>query len=169
MLLQLWIILKCCFTMFIWAQKQMAISSCLWWLTLKSLPTSVVFWQTLCYRQAWSGSKLFNTMIVFLKSIFINANFLKNQQTAQKHVKFPSMQRVKRQSADSKFCDLFLAHLSLWIRVVLLSVISGLSCVQDSLHFALPLRPIVLCILKDLSPFKMHKIIFFSRKTWKKF
>ena len=39
--------------------------------------------------RAWSGSKLFDTLMVFLK-----ISFEKNQQTTKKHAKLPSRQRV---------------------------------------------------------------------------
>ena len=35
-------------------------------------------------RRAWSGSKLFDTLIVFLKEFFEIVNFEKNQQTTKK-------------------------------------------------------------------------------------
>ena len=41
-------------------------------------------------RQAWTGSKLFDTLIVFLKEFLEKDDFEKNV-----HVKLPSMQRVQ--------------------------------------------------------------------------
>ena len=46
-------------------------------------------------RRAWSGSKLFDILIVFLKEFFWKINFEKNQQMTKKHEKLPSMQWVK--------------------------------------------------------------------------
>ena len=49
-------------------------------------------------RSGWtksrSGSKLFDTLTVYLKEFFQNINFEKNQQTTKKHVQFFGMQRV---------------------------------------------------------------------------
>ena len=45
--------------------------------------------------RAWSGSKLFDTLLTFLKEFFEKVDFEKNQQTTKKHEKLPSMQRVK--------------------------------------------------------------------------
>ena len=42
--------------------------------------------------RAGSGSKLFDTLMVYLKEFFQNVNFEKNQQTIKKHEKLPSMQ-----------------------------------------------------------------------------
>ena len=44
--------------------------------------------------RAWSGSKLFDTLMVFLKEFFEKVDFEKNQQTTKKHEKLPSRQRV---------------------------------------------------------------------------
>ena len=41
--------------------------------------------------RAWSGSKLFDTLMVFLKEFFEKEDFEKNQKTTQKHTKLPSM------------------------------------------------------------------------------
>ena len=46
-------------------------------------------------RRAWSGSKLFDILMVFLKEFFQKVNFEKNQQTTKKHEKLPSRQWVK--------------------------------------------------------------------------
>ena len=43
--------------------------------------------------RAWSESKLFDTLMVFLKEFFKIIDFEKNQQTTQKHEKLPSMQK----------------------------------------------------------------------------
>ena len=46
-------------------------------------------------RQAQSGSKLFDTLMVFLKEFFEKVDFEKKQQTTKKkREKFPSVQRV---------------------------------------------------------------------------
>ena len=45
--------------------------------------------------QAWSGSKLFDTLIKYLKEFFQKIDFEKNQQTTKKHAKLPSRQSVK--------------------------------------------------------------------------
>ena len=43
---------------------------------------------------AWSGSKLFDTLIVFLKEFFEKVDFEKNQQTTKKKAwKLPSSQQ----------------------------------------------------------------------------
>ena len=42
--------------------------------------------------RAWSGSKLFDTLMVFLKEFFKKADSEKNQQTTKKHEKLPSRQ-----------------------------------------------------------------------------
>ena len=44
--------------------------------------------------RAWSGSKLFDTLMVLLKEFFEKVEFEKNQQTTKKHAKLPSRQRV---------------------------------------------------------------------------
>ena len=46
--------------------------------------------------ECWScsGSKLFDTLIVFLKEFFEKVNFKKISRRHQKHEKLPSMQRV---------------------------------------------------------------------------
>ena len=44
---------------------------------------------------AWSGSKLFDTLIVFLKDFLKTLIFLKSLKTTKKQWKFPSMPRVK--------------------------------------------------------------------------
>ena len=41
-----------------------------------------------------SGSKLFSTLMAFLKEFLIKVDFEKNQQTTKKHAKFPIRQRV---------------------------------------------------------------------------
>ena len=41
-----------------------------------------------------TGSKLFDTQMVFLKEFFEKVDFEKNQRTTKKYVKLPSMQRV---------------------------------------------------------------------------
>ena len=50
------------------------------------------------FCQAGSGSKLFDTLMVFLKYFFLKKVFFlkKNQQTTNKHAKIPSRQRVKQ-------------------------------------------------------------------------
>ena len=48
--------------------------------------------QTEC--RAWSGSKLFDTLMVFQKEFFKKVDFEKNQQTTIKHAKLPRMQSV---------------------------------------------------------------------------
>ena len=40
--------------------------------------------------RAWSGFKLFDTLMVFLKEFFWKVDFEKNQQTTKKHENFPS-------------------------------------------------------------------------------
>ena len=46
--------------------------------------------------RAWSGFKLFDTLMVFLKDFFEKVNLKKkNLQTTKKHAELPSMQRVK--------------------------------------------------------------------------
>ena len=45
--------------------------------------------------RAWSGSKLFNNLMVFLKEFFKKVDFEKNLQTTKKHPKLPSRQRAK--------------------------------------------------------------------------
>ena len=55
-------------------------------------------------RRAWSGSKLFDILMVFLKEFFQKVNFEKNQQTTKKREKLPSMQWVKPESATENFC-----------------------------------------------------------------
>ena len=47
-------------------------------------------------RLTCSGSKLFDTLMVFLKEFFEKVDFEKNQQTTKKHEKLPRRQRVKR-------------------------------------------------------------------------
>ena len=47
-------------------------------------------------RRAWSGSKLFDILMVFLKEFFQKNNFEKNQQTTKKHEKLPSRQWVNQ-------------------------------------------------------------------------
>ena len=44
---------------------------------------------------AWSGFKLFDTLIVFLTDFLDNVNFEKKQQIAKKPAKLPSIQRVE--------------------------------------------------------------------------
>ena len=44
--------------------------------------------------RAWSESKLFDTLMVFLKEFFKWFDIEKKQQTTKKHAKFPSRQRV---------------------------------------------------------------------------
>ena len=46
------------------------------------------------FCRSWSGSKLFDHLIVFLKEFFEKVNFEKSQQRQQKHEKLPSIQRV---------------------------------------------------------------------------
>ena len=46
--------------------------------------------------QAWSGYKLFDTLMVLLKEFFENVDFEKNQQTEKKRALLPSRQRVKK-------------------------------------------------------------------------
>ena len=45
--------------------------------------------------RAWSGSKLFDTLMIFLKEFFKKVNFEKNQQTAKKHAKSPKCCKLK--------------------------------------------------------------------------
>ena len=48
--------------------------------------------------QAWSGPKLFDTMMVFLKEFFQKVDFEKNRQTTKKSMqKLPSRQRQARE------------------------------------------------------------------------
>ena len=54
-------------------------------------------WSGPTIRQAWSGSKLFDILKVFLKEFLRKINFEKNQQTTKKHEKLPSMQWVQVQ------------------------------------------------------------------------
>ena len=49
--------------------------------------------------RSWSGSNLFDTLIVFLKEFFEKVNFENRLQTAVKAWKIPSMQRVYPLSA----------------------------------------------------------------------
>ena len=46
--------------------------------------------------RAWSWSKLFDTLMVFLKEFFEKVQIEKNQQTTKKHEKLPSRQRVEQ-------------------------------------------------------------------------
>ena len=50
--------------------------------------------QTRC--RAWSGSKLFVTLMLFLKEFSEEVDFEKNQQTTKKHAKLLSRQRVNK-------------------------------------------------------------------------
>ena len=43
-------------------------------------------------RRAWSGFKLFDSLVVFLKEFYEKVDFEKNQQTKQKYAKLPSRQ-----------------------------------------------------------------------------
>ena len=43
-------------------------------------------------RRAWSGSKLYDTLMIFLKDFIEKVDFEKNQQTIKKHEKLPSRQ-----------------------------------------------------------------------------
>ena len=52
-------------------------------------------WSGTTKRQAWSGSNLFDTQVVFLQECFENVDFEKIQQTTKKHEEFPRGQRVK--------------------------------------------------------------------------
>ena len=45
---------------------------------------------------ARSGSKLFDTLMVFLKEVLEKLDFKKNQQTTKKHAKLPGRQRVNK-------------------------------------------------------------------------
>ena len=47
-------------------------------------------------RRARSGSKLFDTLMVFLKEFFENVDFEINQQTTKEHEQFPRGQRVNK-------------------------------------------------------------------------
>ena len=51
-------------------------------------------WSGLTNRPAWSGSKLFDILMVFLKEFFQKVNFEKISRRQKKHKKFPSMQWV---------------------------------------------------------------------------
>ena len=44
--------------------------------------------------QAWSGFKLFDNLMVYLKEFFQKVNFEKNQQTTKEHLKIT--QQAKR-------------------------------------------------------------------------
>ena len=57
-------------------------------------------------RRTWSGSKLFDLLIIFLIEYFEKVDFEKNQQTTKKDAKFPSMQRV-----NSTFTDIYEKHI----------------------------------------------------------
>ena len=48
--------------------------------------------------RAWSGSKLFDILMAFLKEFFRKVNFVNNQQTTKKHEKLltGSMQLIKK-------------------------------------------------------------------------
>ena len=54
-------------------------------------------------RRAWSGSKLFDILMVFLKEFFQKVDFEKNQQTTKKHEKLPSRQWVKLWKTQMNF------------------------------------------------------------------
>ena len=56
-------------------------------------------------RRAWSGSKLFDILMVFLKEFFQKVNFEKNRQTTKRCEKLPSMQWVKNYHKDPEFSD----------------------------------------------------------------
>ena len=67
--------------------------------------------QGLTTSQACSGSKLFDTQMVFLEEFFEKVNFeQENQQMTKMHAKLFSMQRVKHQNTQkigvpfSRFC-----------------------------------------------------------------
>ena len=45
-------------------------------------------------HQAWLGSNLFDTQMVFIKDFFEKIHFDKNQQTTKRHEKFPRGQIV---------------------------------------------------------------------------
>ena len=80
--------------------------------TLNMIIPEIIFWKSWFWKSAdnlckqfgpssgltkcWarSGSKLFDTQNIFLKEFFEKVDFEKNQQTAKKHTKLPSRQRV---------------------------------------------------------------------------
>ena len=61
--------------------------------------------------RAWSGSKLFDTLIAFQKEFFEKLGFEKNQLTTKKHAKLPSRQRDNDVSKRwNEFCVNSLFH-----------------------------------------------------------
>ena len=65
-----------------------------------SFPASGDFCRLLVTCRVWSGSKLFDALMVFLKDFVLKNLTLKKstddkKQTKKKHAELPSMQRVK--------------------------------------------------------------------------
>ena len=60
------------------------------------------------------GSKLFDTLLVFLKEFFLNVDFEKNQQTTKKYARFPSIldDSIIKGETDWSFLEKVLINLS---------------------------------------------------------
>ena len=122
-------------------------------------------------HHTWSGSKLFDTLMVFPKEFFEKVDFEKNRQTTKKHEQFPSWQRVK----------LLLLGLMLDIIFYLISMnnlkqMQKLVCVQriplitvhpfqinKIFHKATYYKVrMVNCIYKGVTGYNFKKIMYFS-------
>ena len=95
--------------------------------------------------------------MVFLKDFFENINFEKNQQTAKKHSKLPSMQIVRRLVADVTPCAHVIKRLWIsWLSYLLIrpffveKIIIFLMSISINLYPAIFFPDNVICILRLL-------------------
>ena len=69
-------------------------------------------------RRAWSGSKLFDILMVFLKEFFQKVHFEKNQQTTKNHEKLPSRQWVNLDGRRGTTDDIYLLSTLLYLQLL---------------------------------------------------
>ena len=81
--------------------------------------------------RSWSGSKLFDTLIVFLKDFVKKADSEKIQQTTTKAWKLPSMQKVKQQKNNITSGLMKTLHLLIACWVILYAFVSSADFFQN--------------------------------------
>ena len=95
-------------------------------LALNTFPASgdfccllITFANSLDQDQAWSGSKLFDTLMVFPKDFFEKVNFKKIHRRQKMRAKILSMQRVKGMVHFVVFLNFYANKATMWVGVYL--------------------------------------------------
>ena len=119
-------------------------------------------------RRAWSGSKLFDTLEVFLKDFFEKKWFWKKSADDKQQAKLPSMLRVNQRKQTS--LDWLTEH-NLTVLVLFYTYTASFIVAADDTLKLSKIRRLTLCmydIFLNLSCFCCRLLTFFSKLTFSK-